>query len=1048
MSCFFYLHRPEAGSAAELIAECECDWSTLESAWRVMLAGAEICPSLVSPRRSEDVPAPQGLRVPASQAIRRFERLCAVIQDSPLMAQMPLLPIYLAGALAFLRERAAAHAPGHPGELFLVGQYEGDEDEELEGFAHDLPLRQQLHAEAWEAIERIGTERAYHELDEELGFAMFHKTFTEWEAWVRHFGLGSFEHPYFKRLSYHPYRNRHEGPPDDTPFDAFDPELEAQGQREAAVLQRWRETDFHPAQGPDGRWGLRHDEDAGSEAASAWALDPEWDALFRDPNCTEAAWVRRAGQWGLLRLGRPCRLLVPPSLDAVRDPVLDGCGDASADATVVVQGGRHGVMCSSDGRWLARPEYDEVWPVQGTMLRMRRQERHGFLNEQGEAVVPAEYDEAHDFDSWTRHYPSSLAWVARGGLWGVVDKTGAVIQPCQFERFERPGDDDGALGWRVVRGGRTGWLNADGSWGAHCEWDSVQPCRKTGAGLLGLFEVTLQGRHGLVASGGAVWLPCEYLAVTPLGLGPEVPHEDEHEFDGILHRDAWPDDEVPAFVAALDGSRPLVLIAVETESGTGVVDQANRCLVPPVYRQVVPCADGLYDYDARWLRLTAHDGRQGMWSMAGQAELLACVFHDVALISSVPGQRPVIVTVRRLDPRSEDLHNFRCELKHPDGTPAFEGEYLWINADGFGYQMSGSSVHGHNASECHGIAQLWAEGRAIRALRYNVDGPPRLVWLRPGRPPMGDDAKLRLDHQRGDPTAALLLARDHLEGFHRPKDEAQARQWAERACAQPGRPASATQPCGQAMLLYARLLADGVGGPADLPLARQWAQRALETDEGSSDEACALAGRLLLDENAGPIDPERAIDLLERVGDRGRAAGEANYWLGRCYRDGIGVEPDAQAAREKWERAEADHHQAAVPALADLLRTMAEGESDPEAAALLREQAALYGRKWLQSLSGPGDPDYACAHARLGTLLLQLRSVDWAAARKHLERAAEGGRLDAMRLLAKRIHASAASPLRDPALARQWRRRYIEERTAGRPWLLRLVCAAWLRVAS
>jgi hypothetical protein len=1069
MSCCFYLHGTDDTRAAELVARHDGDWASLGSALRLLMAQSQIVPAWIAPRDANGTAGPTCLSVPATDAIERLEHLRHIVEQHPLLPEIAALPHYLKGAVAFLRERVARHQHGHGGQVMLVGQYEGDEEQE--GFRFNLPLRQELHDALWDEIQRIGVQETHHELDAELQFDSAYLGFVDWEAWTKCFGLCEFQHPYFSRLSDAAYWHGESHALGDLRYESFDPALERKRTQNRLLQARWAGTDYEPCQ-ENGLWGLQHkrDEEVDDEtqARPEWALAPEWHELRRDAARGDAVWARRDDLWGLLRLGQPCQLVVPPSFERVVDDVLesgDGEGvELSGDATVVRQHGRHGVVSSADGRWLAPPQYDEVGPPSGGMRRVRQCCSHGFVNSEGACAVPVAYTDARDFDPFTMHYPSPLAWVSRDGLWGLVDKEGELAQPCQFEGFERPANDDGALGWRVLCQGRVGWLNADGSWAVPCEWEAVMPYQGFRSPR-GLFEVVREGRHGVVAQGGDTWIACEYQGVQPIGVVAHALAE-QHEWDGVCHRAPWPDDgDMSRYLATRDAAQAQLLFAVQAESGCGVVDQANRLLVPLVYRKV-EAFDDLNDHDPRWLRLIAHDGRHGLWDMAVRAETFPCSFDHLAVISAAPSVVPVVVSVRRVVPEHDDLPSFRCGLHLTDGSPACEGDYLAIDLEELGYQWNRPAVRGLTASHCASIARTWAQGGAIRALQHRDGGPAQRVWLRPGRPPVPDAVWLQRQFQRGDLNAALVLARSHLDGFAQALDEVQARRWLARACGHEDTPAHAGEAPAEAMLLFARMLCQGRGGPADFPLARQWAQRALEAPStATAEEAAVLLGMLLLDERAGPIDAPRAIDVFEGVGDRGLCAGEANFRLGLCLRDGVGTERDFGQALKKLECAETNHCPQAAAVLIDLLQTMVETAADPEDAAAWHERAFHYAQKQVMALEAKGYAENAShhaslfyempgaeaapkndgpgrAHAQLGLLLLQQEPTDWEWAETNLKRAAEAGHVQSMGQLWKGIYKLRDSPLRDPALARQWRDRYCQAVGAGKSRLFRM--AFWL----
>ncbi len=59
---------------------------------------------------------------------------------------------------------------------------------------------------------------------------------------------------------------------------------------------------------------------------------------------------------------------------------------------------------------------------------MRRGGQWGFVNEEGQEVVPCQYDEVRDFEDG-----ELMAAVRRGGQWGFVNQEGQEVVPCRYD---------------------------------------------------------------------------------------------------------------------------------------------------------------------------------------------------------------------------------------------------------------------------------------------------------------------------------------------------------------------------------------------------------------------------------------------------------------------------------------------------------------------------------------------------------------------------------------------------------------------------------------
>lgn len=76
------------------------------------------------------------------------------------------------------------------------------------------------------------------------------------------------------------------------------------------------------------------------------------------------------------------------------------------------------------------------------LLRIRRNNKWGFINTTGEEVVSCQYDDVKDFSD-------GVAAVCKGGKWGYIDKNGTEVIPCQYEGYVGDFND----GYATIRDG-------------------------------------------------------------------------------------------------------------------------------------------------------------------------------------------------------------------------------------------------------------------------------------------------------------------------------------------------------------------------------------------------------------------------------------------------------------------------------------------------------------------------------------------------------------------------------------------------------------------
>lgn len=921
---------PEGKSPPVRIAETWNGWDALPGLWLLLLADARHA-------AADAAPDPAcALQVCVWETVKRIRFLAQVAQSHPLAHRIPELPLYLDGVACHLLDSIGAFPWRERSRLLLV----------VRDDAGEVPDEAVLDRAAalWNGIVDLAEKQQWHLLDRVLGFDAGRLAFEQWRAWIKRFGLDTLFHPYFSRLEIDDY---HEGADVEAPDAITYREFERAGRRtlwralgdgmrallpggagreeredasgdgvEAcesgnAVEDDWQGSGFRTVRingkvglrfiADEARWchGDMDPDDYVDDAPDRLALAADWDDILY--HHVDRAWVCRDGRWGLLELRRQCALLMAPCCDrVVQDP--------DSPATYVVDGGRCGIICVQRCAWLVPAEYDEmVWQTDGGPCS------HGF-------------------------------WSVRSGRhWGVLDPDGAILHACVLDvgpegHVDESRADWGGFGLRIVQAGKVGWMQADGDIHVACEWDEVVP-----TGAKGLYKVRRAGRWGLLASGNRLWIPCEYLSVEPLALARDLqqPHFDGG-FDWCPGDDGWPDEaNVADLVASVMGRPAALLIAVRTERGMGVVDQAHRVVVPIGYARVEAAQNGVHR-DPRWVVLRAHDERMGLWCVATGAEAFPCTHAWLEMFVAQDIDQPLVGTV----------DDGRYRLWNADRSPAFPGAYLWLG--GPKRQHRGDLADGLRPVSVRGdIARAWSQGQPAQAL---PDGPgATLVDLQPGHAVMDRGERLAWQFaQSGDRRAALALARECLDNGK----DAEARAWAARACGFEAAPVGANRPpedehgepdgdfIEEAAILFAGMLDEGRGGKRDAALARAWAQNAVahRSAHWAQRETRLLLGKLLLDPDAGPIDGGAAMELLDDIDypslDEGKARFYQAQWLSRQNA------PDLERVRSMLQRADACAVPGAATQLAALLDTLAVGAGAAEAT-LLRREAAYYRAKAL-----------------------------------------------------------------------------------------------------
>lgn len=71
-------------------------------------------------------------------------------------------------------------------------------------------------------------------------------------------------------------------------------------------------------------------------------------------------------------------------------------------------------------------EYDRAECFNAGLALVGKNDKYGFINKQGKAVIPLVYDDAWEF-------AENLANVKKDGKWGFIDKTGKTVIPFRYQ---------------------------------------------------------------------------------------------------------------------------------------------------------------------------------------------------------------------------------------------------------------------------------------------------------------------------------------------------------------------------------------------------------------------------------------------------------------------------------------------------------------------------------------------------------------------------------------------------------------------------------------
>ena len=127
------------------------------------------------------------------------------------------------------------------------------------------------------------------------------------------------------------------------------------------------------------------------------------------------------------------------------------------------------------------------------LIKVRLDGKYGFINEDGEEIIPCKYEDADNF-------PEGLTKVKSAEGWGFVNKNGKEIISCKYEDADVFSDGlakvKSAEGW--------GFVNENGEEIVACKYEEAH------AFWLGLAKVKSAKGWGFVNKNGEEIIPCKY----------------------------------------------------------------------------------------------------------------------------------------------------------------------------------------------------------------------------------------------------------------------------------------------------------------------------------------------------------------------------------------------------------------------------------------------------------------------------------------------------------------------------------------------------------
>lgn len=174
-----------------------------------------------------------------------------------------------------------------------------------------------------------------------------------------------------------------------------------------------------------------------------YVIQPEFDDLKNFKGAYAKA--QSNGKWGLV--GRDGKWVVSPEFDAIAD---------FSDGVAVVKGNGLKGLINEKGNILVEPKYDDIYKFSDAgVAEVKLNNKYGFINREGEEIVPLQIRDEAYFDTETR-----CVWAEIKRKWGLLDSNAGrwLIEPKYDEVYDSDGN---SLLMRVAQGDKWGVIDYD-----------------------------------------------------------------------------------------------------------------------------------------------------------------------------------------------------------------------------------------------------------------------------------------------------------------------------------------------------------------------------------------------------------------------------------------------------------------------------------------------------------------------------------------------------------------------------------------------------------
>lgn len=170
--------------------------------------------------------------------------------------------------------------------------------------------------------------------------------------------------------------------------------------------------------------------------------------------------------------------------------------------------------------WFNSIKYDAQPYFQGNLCKVRNDDKYGFINLEGEEILPCKYDDItfvfgdilkidDEYSRFISDRQDNLLQVKLNNKYGIIDLEGKEIIPCKY-------DDLTIFDWnekllQVKLDNKYGLINLEGKEIIPCKYDDLKGSYDAVEGIaLVQIETKLNNKHGIINLEGKEIIPCKY----------------------------------------------------------------------------------------------------------------------------------------------------------------------------------------------------------------------------------------------------------------------------------------------------------------------------------------------------------------------------------------------------------------------------------------------------------------------------------------------------------------------------------------------------------